>query len=80
MATDTRRVAAMMVRVMRMPLLGPDDERGTIRLMVLFRRLTIDVYTWPRWRWNCWSMWSVGVLGNLRVGRVECQARWAVPR
>lgn len=65
-----------MITFAKLRLMGSDDEQGTVRLMWIMRRLSIDVYTWPRVRWNAWMMPSVGVLGNLRLGRIECQIRW----
>jgi hypothetical protein len=67
----------MTFRRMNLPITNSRmDEEGRVRLMVIVRRLSLDVYTWPRWRWNLWAMWAVGVLWNMRLGRVEWQVRW----
>lgn len=65
-----------MLHLMKLNLGNSDDERGHVRAMLILRRFSLDVYTWSNWKFKAWWYPSVGVLGDLRLGRIEFQARW----
>lgn len=66
----------MKLHRMDLKLSNTANEQGRVRAMLVGKHLSADLYTWEKRKCKIWWMPSVGILADVRVGRVECQIRW----